>query len=79
MLVEVPFELEFASSNPGRFVPMDLSKAHRAILECYSGDSFPFPPTGPPIVSAQAGDLANGGANGNCFDISDRAENSEVH
>src|SRR5437899_12870971 len=79
MLVQVPFELEFASANARGLVPMHLGQTHGAIHEFYLSNSLPLSPARSAIMASQALDFSNRGADGNGFDVGDATENPEIH
>jgi hypothetical protein len=73
------FYLEFLTTDPMRFIPVQFSEVNGAISEPNTGDSFAFAPATPSIDSSQSGNFTDSGRCGERLDLKNSADNFEMH
>ena len=77
--VKIALELHFTPPDASRFVPMDFRQADRTVLELDSSHALAFAPLGATVPPAEPRDLPNRGTGGNRLNVSDTAQDPEVH
>ncbi|HUJ09011.1 MAG TPA: hypothetical protein VL171_03225 [Verrucomicrobiae bacterium] len=78
-LAEVAFDLHVSLTNTVRLVPMQLDFAQRAVGQSNCRDAFEFAPVARAMMFVQMAENPNSSSCGDCFDISDGANDFKSH
>ena len=79
LLIHVSFPFDFPFPNPMGFIPVDLGATYTPVGQTNERYPFQFTPAPTAVLPSQAHHFADGTPHGNGFNVSNVANDLEVH